>query len=250
MAAPGGDSAACCSIPPIVAKGYQELGKYETIGGLKTYVTGPETATAGILLIYDIFGFASQTLQGADILATSDKHHQYKVFIPDFLHGEYAQKVWFASDEGKKVHLPNWFKTHGPPTAIKQIPDTLKSLNKSYNKIDKWGCIGFCWGGKAVTLTSTEGTPWKAAAQVHPAMLNPDDATNVIVPFLSIASKDESTKDHAEFADNLKVEKRIETFHDQIHGFMTARADLETQRNREEYERGYKILLEFFAVYL
>lgn len=81
-------------------------------------------------------------------------------------------------------------------------------------------------------------------------MLNPDDATNVIVPFLSIASKDESTKDHAEFADNLKVEKRIETFHDQIHGFMTARADLETQRNREEYERGYKILLEFFAVYL
>lgn len=31
-----GHSAACCSIPPIVAKGYQEKGRYETIGGLKT----------------------------------------------------------------------------------------------------------------------------------------------------------------------------------------------------------------------
>lgn len=81
-------------------------------------------------------------------------------------------------------------------------------------------------------------------------MLNPDDATSVVVPFLSIASKDESAEDHAKFAENLKVEKRIETFDDQIHGFMTARADLEAERSREEYERGYKILLEFFAAYL
>jgi hypothetical protein len=31
-----GHSAACCSIPPIVSKGYEPKGKYETIGGLKT----------------------------------------------------------------------------------------------------------------------------------------------------------------------------------------------------------------------
>lgn len=29
-------SKACCQIPPIVAKGYQAKGKYETINGLKT----------------------------------------------------------------------------------------------------------------------------------------------------------------------------------------------------------------------
>jgi hypothetical protein len=33
-------------------------------------------------LIYDIFGFFPQTLQGADILALSDKDNQYQVFIP------------------------------------------------------------------------------------------------------------------------------------------------------------------------
>lgn len=36
-----GHSAACCSIPPIVAKGYEGKGKYETIGGLKTCKCAP-----------------------------------------------------------------------------------------------------------------------------------------------------------------------------------------------------------------
>merc|ERR1712098_944910 len=54
-----GHSAACCSIPPIVAKDYKEKGKYETIGGLKTYVTGSSNASKGLLYIYDIFGYPS-----------------------------------------------------------------------------------------------------------------------------------------------------------------------------------------------
>jgi len=31
-----GHSAACCNIPPIISKGYEPKGKYETINGLKT----------------------------------------------------------------------------------------------------------------------------------------------------------------------------------------------------------------------
>ena len=31
-----GHSAACCSIPPIISKGYEAKGKYETLGGTKT----------------------------------------------------------------------------------------------------------------------------------------------------------------------------------------------------------------------
>ena len=40
-----GHSAACCNIPPIISKGYEPKGKYETIGGLKTcksYSIAPE----------------------------------------------------------------------------------------------------------------------------------------------------------------------------------------------------------------
>ena len=72
----------CCTVPPVVADGYKEKGEYMTIEGMKTYATGDKDAKSAILIIYDIFGFFPQTLQGADILATGDKEKQYQVFMP------------------------------------------------------------------------------------------------------------------------------------------------------------------------
>lgn len=46
--------------------------------------TGPDDATRGIVVVYDIFGYFDQTIQGADILANSDAHHKYKVVMPDW----------------------------------------------------------------------------------------------------------------------------------------------------------------------
>lgn len=46
--------------------------------------TGPDDATRGIVVVYDIFGYFDQTVQGADILANSDAHHKYKVVMPDW----------------------------------------------------------------------------------------------------------------------------------------------------------------------
>ena len=57
-------------------------------------VTGPSDAQKGIIAIYDIFGYFDQTLQGADILATSDDHTKYKVFIPDWFKGEPCPIEW------------------------------------------------------------------------------------------------------------------------------------------------------------
>lgn len=75
-------SKACCSIPPVVSDGYKEKGEWITINGMKTYTTGPKDAKSALLVVYDIFGFFPQTLQGADLLAHSDKDHQYQVFMP------------------------------------------------------------------------------------------------------------------------------------------------------------------------
>ena len=36
MPATSGHSAACCNVPPVVAKGYQAKGSYEDTGGFKT----------------------------------------------------------------------------------------------------------------------------------------------------------------------------------------------------------------------
>lgn len=78
-------SHACCTVPPIVDDGYKEKGKWIQSDGLKTYHTGSSSAKSGILIIYDIFGFFPQTLQGADILASGDHEKPYQVFMPGML---------------------------------------------------------------------------------------------------------------------------------------------------------------------
>lgn len=248
-----GHSAACCSIPPIISKGYEGKGKYETIGGLKTYVTGPSTASKAIFFIYDIFGYFPQTIQGADILSTSDKDHQYQVFIPDFFEGKPADISWYPPDNDEKGKaLGNFFQTTGaPPKAAEKVPTLVKEIQAKYPNIKTWGVVGFCWGGKIVSLTtSTTSTPFTAGAECHPAMVDPSEATNIKIPLAMLASKDEPAEDVKKFEANLKGEKHVEIFGDQIHGWMAARSDLEDARVKSEYERGYKTLLEFFAKYL
>jgi dienelactone hydrolase len=107
-----------------------------------------------------------------------------------------------------------------------------------------------CWGGKVVSLTSQSGTPFKAVAECHPAMVDPSEATNIDIPLCMLASMDEPVEGVKKFEANLKTPHHVETFGDQIHGWMAARGDLSVQRNKEEYERGYKTVLEFFGKYL
>jgi len=48
----------------------------------------------------------------------------------------------------------------------------------------------------------------------------------------------------------LTVEHYAEQFADQKHGWMSARANLEDAKVKQEYERGYRIFLEWFAKHL
>ncbi|KAF4637390.1 hypothetical protein G7Y89_g689 [Cudoniella acicularis] len=250
MEAQQGHSKACCNIPPVISKSYENKGSYEVIGGLKTYVTGPSTTQRAILVIYDIFGYFPQTLQGADILATSDKDHPYQVFIPDFFEGEPADIAWYppVTDEQKKA-LGAWFPSHMPATGIAKIPKILKDIEEKYGE-KTWGAVGFCWGGKVVAVTSGLETPFKAGAQCHPGMIDASDAAKITIPTCVLASREEAEDEVRAFDEALTVEKHVETFADQIHGWMTARGDLEDEKVKKEYERGYKTVLEFFAKYL
>ncbi|KAJ4298608.1 hypothetical protein N0V88_003638 [Collariella sp. IMI 366227] len=222
MPASHGHNEACCNIPPVVISGYQAKGSYKEFDNLKTYVTGPDDATKGIVVIYDIFGYFDQTIQGADILAAG--HHQkYKVFMPD------------------------WFQ--GEPCPIEWLPEFVKALEAQNPSIKSWAVIGFCWGGKIVSLvTSSDNNPFSVGAECHPAMVDPSEAVDIKVPLIMLASKEEPEEEVAKFEANLKgAAKHVETFKDQVHGWMAARADLKDDRVKEEYSRGYKTVLEFFA---
>ena len=78
-------------------------------------------------------------------------------------------------------------------------------------------------------------------------MVDPADAKGITVPFAILASSEEPRETVKEFESNLKVPHHVETFGDQVHGFMAARADLADRHVEEEYTRGYKVVLEFFG---
>lgn len=241
-------SAACCSISPVVAEGYEAKGKYITLNGTKTYVTGPSHATTALFLIFDIFGYFPQTLQGADILAHSDKEHQYQVFMPDFFNGEPLSIKDFPPDtDEKKGRLGKFFKEKAsPPEAVEKVPGLVKAAEEYNSAITTWGVMGYCWGAKIAVLLSGKDTLFKAAVQVHPGMIDAADAAKCTIPICMLASKDEPADDVKKFEEALTVTKHVETFDTQIHGWMAARANLEDKKVLAEYERGYKITLTFF----
>ncbi|KAA8636229.1 hypothetical protein SMACR_05023 [Sordaria macrospora] len=250
MQACHGHNEACCNIPPVVTSGYNARGTYGEYDGLKTYVTGPDEATKGIVVIYDIFGYFDQTVQGADILATSDDHTKYKVFMPDWFKGEPCPIEWYPPDnDEKKKNLGAFFGKNPPPGIAEKLPAFVKALSAKHPNIKSWGLIGFCWGGKVVSLTTTnaETNPFSVAAECHPAMVEPEDAKGIKVPLILLASKEEPEDKVKEFEQNLSVPKHVETFKDQIHGWMAARSDLKDERVKSEYIRGYKTVLEFFG---
>lgn len=241
-------SEACCNTPAVVSHGYKEKGQWTEVAGMKTYTTGPSSAKQALLVVYDIFGFFPQTLQGADILAHADQEHQYQVYMPDFFDGKPADISWYPPDNKEKGEkLGEFFKTSAaPPKTLERIPKVIQEIQSKNSNIKEWGIVGYCWGGKIVSLSSGKNSAFKAAAAAHPAMVDPNDAKNVSIPFCLLPSKDEDKEAVEGFEKNLTVPHHLQWFDDQVHGFMAARGDLSQQNVKEKYEQGYKVLLDFF----
>lgn len=121
-----------------------------TSNGPTTDTTGPSDATTAIFIIYDIFGFSDQALQGADILAHADSSHQYQVFIPDFFLGKPLSHEDYPPDtEEKKKRLGEFFGGPANPQDNSQkVPKLVKEIGEKYSGIQKWASLGMCWGGK------------------------------------------------------------------------------------------------------
>lgn len=106
-------------------------------------MTGPKEATKGIIDIFDIFGFYPQTLQGADILATSDHSSQYKVFMPDWFKGEPCPIELFPPDtEEKQKGLTSFFQKFPAPDIAAKVPGYLEAVKAKYPEITSWAIIG------------------------------------------------------------------------------------------------------------
>ncbi|KAI1377910.1 alpha/beta-hydrolase [Hypoxylon crocopeplum] len=250
-------SDACAQIPP-VSSDYTPKGTYETIAGLKTYVIGPPSPTKAIIDIYDVFGLAPQSLQGADRLSAS---LNALVIVPDFFEGVYVQPDWIPTDTDEKKALVAKFRDEQaaiPKNVAKLLEVRAAAGDKWPSAGDRWGVFGLCWGGKVGVLACGAGNEgpghvFRVSGTAHPGALAAEDAEALTVPHILLASPGEPADVVQQCKEILARPGKIgvvETYGSMFHGWMGARANLDNEENRSEYERGYNQVAEFFAKYL
>lgn len=163
------------------------------------------------------------------------------------------QEEWLSSDEGQKLMVQFLNSRASPADALPAMVDVLSKLKTEvFPQIKAWGAVGFCWGGKLVSMLASKGqaSPITVAGQSSPARLEPEEAKNITIPMVVLASSKEAGERLDQYEKNLTGEKHVEVFESQLHGWMSARADLAITEERQAYERGYGVFLTFFDKHL
>lgn len=129
--------------------------------------TGQHNSTRALIAVYDIFGFAPQTLQGADLLSYS---LDALVLVPDFFKGNQLPLNIIPTDTDEKKKLTGEFMqgTANIDANVKKLGEFVVEAKSTYERVQGWGCYGLCWGGKLAVLHSGAGTCFKAAGTAHP----------------------------------------------------------------------------------
>ncbi|ETS76267.1 hypothetical protein PFICI_11654 [Pestalotiopsis fici W106-1] len=250
---------ACAKLPP-ASSDYKSKGSWDTIAGLNTYITGSPDARRAIIFIYDIFGPAPQTLQGADRLASTVGA---VVLVPDFFEGVRAQPAWMPTDTEEKKAAFAQFRAERADIAraVDRLVAVRAAAGERWSAVDDeggWAVFGLCWGGKVGVLVSGKGNEgngrrFAASGTAHPSRLDAQDAEALNVPYICLASPGEPADLVAQYAEILSKPGKtgvVETYSSMFHGWMGARAKLDDEQNRAEYERGYRQVAEFFSKHL
>lgn len=244
---------ACCSRNAVVTGEYTPKGTYTKIAGLDVYQTGDASSKRAVFFVYDAFGLASQTLQGADRLASSVNA---LVLIPDFFEGEpIGLDVFPIDSEEKKVRAQKFMaekadSAKGASTAL----NVRKEAGEKFSGVESWGAFGLCWGGKVTALLSGEGTLFKAAGAAHPGLLVTEEAERMKIPYCCFFSKEDGTPEAVEAYTQALMsngnDNVVENYSTMHHGWMGARANLQDKENEKEYKRGYDQTATFFKKHL
>ncbi|KAL9109433.1 MAG: hypothetical protein Q9227_005941 [Pyrenula ochraceoflavens] len=203
-------------------------------------ITGNASSVRGIIDVYDVFGFMSQTLQGADRLADS---LDALVIVPDFFEGQSFPAWAQARDTEEKKEAVSQFLAGAAafPKNVDTLHRVATEAKQKWSGIEKWAVFGLCWGGKIAALVSGPGTVFKASGQTHPAGLAVEDANKMSIPHICLASKDEPGDVVGEYTKIISTSDKkgmVETYSSMFHGWMGGRAKLEDEQNAKEFERG------------
>ncbi|KAF3916546.1 hypothetical protein ABW20_dc0102145 [Dactylellina cionopaga] len=245
-------SQACMCTPSIVLQGYNAKGVYQQTSDQKIYVTGPPNAKSAIIFIYDAFGYSNQVLIAADLLSELTG---CLVIMPDVLEEAaiplaYANLPALPEDKKKDLLAAFMNKVDGFSDIPWQVAGRLKDWEETWPSIQKWGILGLCFGGKVAALASRQGTTFIVSGQAHPSYLAPEDPKLISIPHICLASKGENASAIENYRTTLNDKCHVETYGQNIHGWMGAKANLQDASDKAAFEKGYHQIANFFAKYL
>ncbi|OQO13751.1 hypothetical protein B0A48_01981 [Cryoendolithus antarcticus] len=242
-------SAACCSNPPIVGPSYDSKGTFIEVAGTRVYTASlsPEPPKRALLILYDIFGYSGQILQGADFLA-----QHFRVFMPDFFDGKPAPLSWMPMEGPADEDAMDEFCSGpgGREKTLGKMDELMVQFKQQWPEFESWGTVGYCWGGWIAPYAVGKDTQFKACAMLHPGFPGAKVAGEVTVPVLALCSKDERESEYAEFKPALKTEHEFHEFPEMVHGWMAARGDLGSPEVERDFWRGYELVLHWFQQHL
>lgn len=90
---------------------------------------------------------ASQTIQGADLLAA---RLNAVVLIPDFFDGEPLKHEHVPADTDQKKQIIADFMAYKAniPRNVGVVIEAVEEYRTRFSSVQKWGAFGLCWGGK------------------------------------------------------------------------------------------------------
>lgn len=118
-----------------------------------TDIVGSEDADKAIIDIYDIFGVASQTIQGADRLAA---HASALILVPDLFEGKALDKGAIPPDTPEKQALLQEFMSGSADITsnIDKVVKIRKAIGDKWPSIeDHIGIFGLCWGVSSLIIS-------------------------------------------------------------------------------------------------
>jgi len=241
-----------CHTFPLVKVDYTAEGTWSEkgLGGLKTYskVSEPRSKKA-ILVIYDIFGFCEQNYQVVDLLAGQG----YDVYLPDVRSGHtldsYGRPLLEMTPEEQK-ETRRKFDTEFPgsiPSQLAPVRGLIEELKKKgYEKV---AGLGFCWGANVIVQVPE----FDALILTHPgAAVNPDNAAKLHSPTCLMPSQNENEENMEGFHKVMLSQPvgdkcELVWFKDQPHGWMSNRADLNTEKGKEGFQKGMDTMINFLT---
>jgi len=238
-------SSQCFDNPPSLSS-TSGVGSVQELGGLKTYVTGPQDSNLAILLISDVFGYEAPKLR---ILADKVSADGFLVVVPDFFYGD----PYPIDLDNPKLDREAWRKAHGKDKGCEDAKTVISALRSK--GVTSVGAAGFCWGGVVVVKLASSDCI-QAGVMLHPGRITEDEINEVKCP-LSIlgaeidnASPPEQMKHFGEILSAKPgVDNFVKIFPGVNHGWSVRYSD-DDESAVKSAEESHEDMLNWFTKYV